>query len=78
MGVVVLGAIIALVLLVMALAGSNIAQRMLIFIVSLMAAALLAIWFSAARASAYRVTPSHGANGGVTDSLDEAKAALRG
>ena len=39
------GAIIAHVLLVMALAGSNIAQRMLIFIVSLMAAALLAIWF---------------------------------
>jgi hypothetical protein len=50
MGVVILGAIIALVVLVMALAGANIAQRILIFIVGLIVAALVAIWFFLYRA----------------------------
>jgi len=45
MAVVVVGALIALGILVMALGGSQKAQQMLMFIVGLMAAALLAIWF---------------------------------
>ena len=45
MGPVVLGAIIALVVLVLALAGSKLARQTLMLIAGLMAAALLAIWF---------------------------------
>ena len=45
MGPVVLGAIIALVVLVLALAGSKLARQTLMLIAGLMVAALLAIWF---------------------------------
>ena len=45
MSIMVLGAIIDLFVVVMALSGSRKAQRALIFISSLMAAGVLAIWF---------------------------------
>jgi len=45
MGPVVLGAMFALVVLVLALAGSKLARQTLMLIAGLIAAALLAIWF---------------------------------
>jgi hypothetical protein len=45
MGPVVVAAVIALVVLVMALGGSKLAQRATIMMVGLVVAALLAIWF---------------------------------
>jgi hypothetical protein len=45
MGPIVLGAIIALVVLVLALAGSKLARQTLMLIAGLIGAALLALWF---------------------------------
>jgi hypothetical protein len=45
MSVIVLGAIIALAVLVMSLAGSQFARRILILMVGLTAATLVAVWF---------------------------------
>jgi hypothetical protein len=45
MGPLVLGVIVALIVLVLALAGSKLARQTLMLIAGLMAVALLAIWF---------------------------------
>jgi hypothetical protein len=45
MSIVVLGAVVGLIVLVMALAGSKLARQAVILIVVLMAGALLAIWY---------------------------------
>ena len=51
MPIMVLGAIVGLVVLVMALSGAKFARETMILIVCLMAAGLLAIWFSSCPAS---------------------------
>ena len=45
MSIMVVGAVIGLVVLVMALGGSKSARKALLFIVAVIAAALLAIWY---------------------------------